>query len=83
MWGFREKIFTKLGFTDSYNLGKKWYSREYIGVDQGISILMIENFLRGSVWERFMDVPQIERWVDLAQLRPESKQVSFSPESQE
>jgi len=83
MWGLKEKIFTKLGFTDSYNLGKKWYSREHIGVDQGISILMIENFLRGSIWERFMDISQIERWIDLAQLKPESEQTSFSPESQE
>lgn len=41
---------------DAYNLesDKPWYAKEYIGIDKGISMVMIENYLTGLIWEYFM-----------------------------
>ncbi len=50
------KFWGKYGFKDAYNLdGKKpWYAKECIGIDKGISMIMIENYLSGLIWEYFM-----------------------------
>ena len=50
------KLWGKYGFKDGYNLeGKKpWYSKEYIGIDKGIEMLMIENYLNETIWKYFM-----------------------------
>ncbi|NLJ41935.1 MAG: hypothetical protein GX352_10085 [Clostridiales bacterium] len=44
------------GFYDSYNLDgqKPWFSREYIGINKGISLLMIENYFTGLIWDLYM-----------------------------
>ena len=50
------KLWGKYGFKDGYNLeGKKpWYAEEYIGIDKGISMIMIENYLSGDIWRYSM-----------------------------
>ena len=50
------KLWCKYGFKDAYNLEdkKEWYSKECIGIDKGISMLMIENYLSGLIWKYFM-----------------------------
>lgn len=50
------KLWGKYGFKDGYNLEKDepWFANEYIGIDKGIEILMIENYLNGTIWEYFM-----------------------------
>lgn len=44
----------RYGFTDAFNQKKMWSSREYIGIDQGVLVLMIENFRTGLVRDYFM-----------------------------
>lgn len=67
---YRDNLYGPFGFKDAFNLDKRWWSPEYLGIDQGISILMLENFLnRGEVWERFMAVPAVQRWIGLCGLR--------------
>ena len=50
------RLWGKYGFKDSFNFENKneWYSKEYIGVDKGIEMLMIENYLNGTIWKYFM-----------------------------
>lgn len=50
------KLWGKYGFKDGYNLekNKPWYANEYIGIDKGIEIVMIENYLNGTIWNYFM-----------------------------
>lgn len=50
------KLWGKYGFKDGYNLegNKSWFAKEYIGIDKGIEILMIENYLNGTIWKYFM-----------------------------
>lgn len=42
------------GFKDAFNLTKGWYDTDFLGIDQGPIVLMIENYRSGSVWSRFM-----------------------------
>lgn len=50
------KLWGKYGFKDGYNLekDKPWFAKEYIGIDKGIEILMIENYFNGTIWKYFM-----------------------------
>ncbi len=50
------KLWGKYGFKDAYNLekNKPWFANEYIGINKGIEILMIENYLNGTIWKYFM-----------------------------
>lgn len=59
-----EKLWSKYGFIDAYNLGvaegytdstinigsSGWYASDVIGIDKGISALMIENYISGMIW---------------------------------
>ena len=67
---YLDSLYGPLGFKDAFNLDKKWWSPEYLGIDQGISVLMLENFLTdGGIWEKFMRLPAIQKWIDLCKLR--------------
>lgn len=50
------RLWGKYGFKDGYNLDgtKPWFAKEYIGIDKGVEILMIENYLNGTIWKYFM-----------------------------
>ena len=54
LWG-------EYGFKDAFNLTQFWWDNDYIGIDQGPIIIMIENYLNGAVWDRFMQHPDIRR----------------------
>ncbi|MBI3306619.1 MAG: hypothetical protein HYZ84_02265 [Candidatus Omnitrophica bacterium] len=67
---YQDTLYGIFGFKDAFNLGKNWWSYEYLGIDQGITVLMLENFLnQGAVWEKFMELDPIERWVTLCGLK--------------
>lgn len=50
------------GFLDAFNLsvGGTWWDTDYIGIDQGPIVLMIENYLTNAVWDRFMQNPDVQ-----------------------
>jgi len=52
-------IWGKYGFKDAFNPSVFWVGSDYLGIDQGPIIMMIENYLTGAVWERFMTNPDI------------------------
>ena len=51
-----KKLWGKYGFKDGFNLEEKedWFAKEYIGIDKGIELLMIENYLNETIWKYFM-----------------------------
>ncbi len=53
----------RYGFFDSYNLAvtPAWYSRALYGIDKGCSMLMIENYLTGLVWETYTQSAPIQQ----------------------
>jgi hypothetical protein len=53
---------------DAFHPGENWYSRDVIGIDQGIMLLMAENARSGAVWESVMATPQARRAFEAAGL---------------
>lgn len=51
---FKNEIWGIYGFKDSYNLDKNWFCKYEIGIDKGISLLMIENYRTGLIWDLVM-----------------------------
>ncbi len=66
---YSKKLYGKYGFKDGFNLDKDWWAYEYLGIDQGITILMIENYLSEGIWKRFMNLPYVQKWIELCQLK--------------
>lgn len=61
---YGNRIYGDYGFKDAFNLERNWFSGEYLGIDQGIIVIMLENFLNdGDVWKRFMSLPAIQEWI--------------------
>ncbi len=47
------------GFLDAYNLSEDWYASDFIGIDKGISLLMLANHENGLVHQIVMQNDQI------------------------
>lgn len=64
------KLWGKYGFIDAYNLENgDWYSKEVIGIDKGISMLMIENYLSETVWKYFMKNEFVNNGLEILGIR--------------
>lgn len=53
LWG-------RYGFVDAFNPTVGWFDNDYLGIDQGPILLMIENFRTGLIWEYSMRDPVIQ-----------------------
>jgi hypothetical protein len=65
---FGERLYGQYGFKDAFNLsyppiasGKPagWFSDQYLGIDQGPILLMIENYRTGFVWNLLKKSPYV------------------------
>ncbi|MBP6976755.1 MAG: hypothetical protein KBB71_00380 [Lentimicrobiaceae bacterium] len=57
---YEGKLWGKYGFYDSFNLTAGWVDDDFIGIDQGPMLIMIENFRTGLVWNYVMKDPIIQ-----------------------
>jgi hypothetical protein len=48
------------GFLDALNPTENWYSGNYIAIDQGPIVVMIENYRSQLCWDLFMSNPEIK-----------------------
>ncbi|MBE0700130.1 MAG: hypothetical protein IH571_00430 [Acholeplasmataceae bacterium] len=73
-----ESFWGEYGLKASYNLGlhegyfdesisskTPYFSDDYVGIDKGITMLMIENYRSDFIWEVFMDIDEIQRGMDV------------------
>ena len=56
-------LYGKYGFKDAFNAGKNWWAEEYLGIDLGITAVMIENYRSALVWDKFMRLQPIKKWI--------------------
>ncbi len=49
------------GFRDAYNPQQGWFATDFLGIDQGPFVLMIENARTGAVWSRLRQDPDLQR----------------------
>lgn len=61
----RSFLYGKYGFKDAFNTDKNWWAEEYLGIDQGITVLMLENYKTGLVWQKFMQTAPVKKWIEL------------------
>jgi len=55
-----DKIWGDYGFVDAFNLSNPWFDTDYLAIDQGPEIIMIENYRSGLLWNLFMSCPEIQ-----------------------
>ncbi len=55
-----DKIWGQYGFIDAFNLTDLWFDNDYLAIDQGPQIVMIENYRSGLLWNLFMSCPEIQ-----------------------
>ena len=58
------------GLTDAFNIGQKWASLYYISIDQGLTLLMIENYRSGLIWKYFMRNKYVKKGLEAAGFEP-------------
>ncbi|MFH1414816.1 MAG: glucoamylase family protein, partial [Elusimicrobiota bacterium] len=69
------------GFVSSFNLDKEWFSDVHIGIDLGISLLMIENYRTGFVWNCFMKNKNIKAGMEAAGFKSGTTRIKSSAAS--
>ncbi|MCU0453829.1 MAG: T9SS type A sorting domain-containing protein [Bacteroidetes bacterium] len=63
-------LFGKYGFRDAFNPTVNWFGGEYVGIDQGPIIMMIENHRHATVWDRYNAHPAVARGLVAAGFQP-------------
>lgn len=57
---YGDRLWGKYGYYDSFNPTANWVNDDFIGIDQGPMLIMIENFRTGLVWDYVMKDPVIQ-----------------------
>ncbi|HTI10889.1 MAG TPA: glucoamylase family protein [Puia sp.] len=55
-----DKIWGQYGFIDAFNLTNIWFDNDFLAIDQGPEIVMIENFRSGLLWNLLMSCPEVK-----------------------
>ncbi|MCU7504566.1 MAG: T9SS type A sorting domain-containing protein [Ignavibacteria bacterium] len=48
------KLYGPYGFKDAFNVQKNWFDNNYLAIDQGPIVVMIENYRSELLWKNFM-----------------------------
>ena len=64
------KAWGRYGFVNAFNPLKQWYDPDVVGIDTGITMLMVENARTGFVWDVFMRNPEAQRGMQHAGFKP-------------
>jgi hypothetical protein len=76
---YRTQIWGPYGFKDAFNPSQKWFAADYLGIDQGPIVLMIENYRTGRIWHEFMQHPAIQRGLAHAGFTPRIEAQTVQP----
>ena len=55
-----DKLWGPYGFKDAFNLSRGWFADQYLAIDQGPIVIMMENHRSGLLWNRFMSAPEVK-----------------------
>jgi hypothetical protein len=66
-----EELKGEYGFQDAYNLTEDWYASDVIGIDKGISLLMLANYQNDLVYQVTMTNGQLLSGLDRLQILKE------------
>ncbi len=77
MLTYGEKIWGTYGPVSAFNPEMNWFSHDHIGIDQGVMLLMIENYRTGLVWKMMMQNKNVQTALTKAGFQ------TIDPESEE
>jgi hypothetical protein len=72
---YEKQTWRKYGFVDAFNPMTGWASKDVLGIDVGISMLMAENARSQYVWDTFMRNPEVEVAMGRAGFLPDGFEV--------
>jgi len=78
---YGEKIWGEYGFVSAFNEDQNWYSDEHIGIDQGIILMMIENYRNEFFWNLFMEIDYISRALEKIGFERKESDYAVVPEN--
>ena len=55
------RLWGEFGFYDAFSEAHNWYDHQYLAIDQGPIVVMIENYRSGLLWRLFMSHPDIKK----------------------
>jgi hypothetical protein len=70
---YGQRLWGKYGYYDSFNPTAKWFNDDFIGIDEGPMLIMIENFRTGLVWNYVMKDPIIQKGLTTLGYKPLTK----------
>lgn len=56
----KKSLYGKYGFYDALNVSRNWMDNEYLAIDQGPIVAMIENYRSGLLWNLFMNISGVK-----------------------
>jgi hypothetical protein len=66
------KIWGIYGFHDGFNQTQNWFDPIWMGLNQAVIVVMIENYRSGVVWKNFMANPEIQPALEAIGFRPDA-----------
>jgi hypothetical protein len=66
MSNYGDKMWGPYGFYDALSPRRGWYANDYVAIDQGPFVMMIENYRSGGVWRWFMRDADVRAGLDRA-----------------
>ncbi|MGB7843273.1 MAG: glucoamylase family protein [Salinimicrobium sp.] len=61
----KDLLWGPAGFYDSFSFeGKPWVAKQYLAIDQGPMVVMLENYRTGLIWDLFMGAPEVQNGLD-------------------
>lgn len=59
-----DRLWGEYGFYDAFSLQEQWFSGNYLSIDQGPIVAMIENYRSGLLWDLFMNDPDVQNGLE-------------------
>ena len=56
-----DKLWGEYGFYDAFSEQAGWFVPQYLSIDQGPEVVMIENYRTGLLWKLFMSCPEVQK----------------------
>ncbi len=56
---YGDRTWGKHGFKDAFNVYREWWDQDYLGIDEGVILLMIENHRSQLIWNEFITSPYV------------------------
>jgi hypothetical protein len=58
---YNEELWGVAGFYDAHSCEAKASAKQYLAIDQGPMVVMIENYRSGLLWKLFMNAPEVKQ----------------------